>query len=70
MKFRNSEISAVLHLVVPNVEPRPAEHIKRQEQASLSGVKEAHGTHIMNQIQEQEFFEESEGFMYGPRTVD
>ena len=40
------------------------------KQASLRRAKEAHAARIMNQIQEQEFFEESEGFLYGPRIAD
>ena len=34
---------------------------------SLSGAEEARATRTMNQIQEQEFFEESEGFLYDPK---
>ena len=37
--------------------------------ASLSGAKEARAARIMNQIQDQEFFKESEGFLYGPRIT-
>ena len=47
-----------------------AEDMKRPERASLSGTEEARAAHIMNQIQEQEFFEESEGLLYDPRIAD
>ena len=47
-----------------------ARHTKRQERASLSGAKEARAARMMNQIQEQDFFKESEGFLYGPRIAD
>ena len=47
-----------------------AERIKRQEQASLSTIKEASAARTINQIQEQEFFEESAGFLYRPRIAD
>ena len=46
------------------------EHIRRQERASLNGAKEVRVARIINQIQEQEFYEESEGFLYGPRIAD
>ena len=52
------------------VDTYDAEYIKRQERASLSGTKEARAARIMNQIHEQEFFEESEGFLYGLRISD
>ena len=44
-----------------------AEHIPRQEWASLSGAKEAPAARTINQIQEQEFTEESEDFLCGRR---
>ena len=47
-----------------------AEHIKRQERASLSGAKEALAARIMKQILKQEFIKESKGFLYGPRIAD
>ena len=47
-----------------------AELIKYQERASLNDAKEPRVVRIINQIQVQEFFEESERFLYGPRIVD
>ena len=45
-----------------------AEHIEPQERASLSGDR-ASAAHIMNHIQGQDFFEESQGFLNGPRLA-
>ena len=46
------------------------ERIKCQEQVSLSKIKEARTARRMNQIREQEFREEFEGFLNGPRIAD
>ena len=47
------------------VDSYDVKRMKRQERASLSGTTEARVARRMNQIQEQEFFEKSEGFLYG-----
>ena len=45
-----------------------AEHVKRQER--FSSTKEARAARIMNQIQEQEFLDDLEGFLYDLRIAD
>ena len=54
----------------PYADSYDAEHINRQERASLRGAKEARAARIMNQIQEQQFFQEPEGSLYSPRIAD
>ena len=52
------------------VDSYDAEYIIRQERARLSSTKEARVARRINQIQEQQFFKKSEGFLYGPRIAD
>ena len=78
----NAAIVRIIDVLEIKIEPQckqyadlyNTERIKRQERASLSSIKEACAACRMNQIQEQQFFKESESesecFLYGTRIAD
>jgi len=46
------------------------ERVTRQERRRLSSTKEARIARRINQIEQNEFYEEAEGLLYGPDIAD